>query len=35
MRGGRRFVALTVAIGLAVLAPLGVNTASAGKEKRK
>jgi len=34
MRGGRRFVALTVAIGLAALAPFGVSPASAGAPKK-
>jgi plastocyanin len=34
MRGARRFVALTLSIGLAVVAPLGVTTASAGAPKK-
>src|SRR5690242_10427795 len=34
MRGARRFVALTLSIGLAVVAPLGTTTASAGAPKK-
>lgn len=34
MRGGRRFVALTISIGLAALAPFGVSPASAGAPKQ-
>jgi len=34
MRGGKRFVALTFAIGLAVVAPLGVTVASAGAPQK-
>ena len=34
MRGARRFVAVTLSIGLAVVAPLGVTTASAGTPKK-
>ena len=34
MRGTRRFVSLTVAIGLAALAPLGASPASAGAPKK-
>jgi plastocyanin len=34
MRGARRFVALTLSIGLAAVAPLGVTTASAGAPKK-
>lgn len=34
MRGGRRFVALTGAIGLAALAPFGVSPATAGAPQK-
>jgi len=34
MRGGRRFVALTVAVGLAALTPLWVSAASAGAPRK-